>query len=94
MSEPKPDTMMLMANIYTTGECVTIRSEMCDLESVVATFERFLKSAGFDFPAETLAIVPINKLIAWQREEQEQQEFFSNRETQMTLSKIQEESKK
>jgi len=47
MSEPKPDTMLLMGNIHTSGECITMRAKLDNLEDVLGVFERFLQATGF-----------------------------------------------
>lgn len=47
MSEPKPDTMLLMGNIHTSGECITMRARLDNLEDVLDVFERFLQATGF-----------------------------------------------
>lgn len=61
MSEHKPDTMLLMANIHTTGECITVRTQMETLPQVLESLERFLRGCGFQFDGE-LDIVPPEKL--------------------------------
>ena len=48
MTELKPDTMLLMGNIHSTGECITMRSQMDDVDEVVNTLNRFIKAVGFD----------------------------------------------
>lgn len=47
MSVPKPDTMLLLGNIHTSGECVTMRAQMDNLDNVLDVFERFLTAVGF-----------------------------------------------
>ena len=61
MSEPQTDTMLLMGNIRTTGECITMRAEMESLPQVLETLERFLRGCGFHFDGE-LDIIPTEKL--------------------------------
>ena len=61
MKELKPDTMLLMGNIHTTGECITMRAEMESLPQVLETLERFLRGCGFHFDGE-LDIIPSEKL--------------------------------
>ena len=52
MSEPKPDTMLLMGNIHTSGECITMRAALDNLEDVLGVFERFLQATGFVLDGE------------------------------------------
>lgn len=61
MSEPQPDTMLLMGNIRTTGECITVRAEMQSLPQVLESIERFLRGCGYCFDGE-LDIIPPEKL--------------------------------
>lgn len=50
----KPDTMLLMANIRTTNETVSMRTEMHDLDEVLATLQRFLIAAGYQFEGDLI----------------------------------------
>lgn len=50
----KPDTMLLMANIHTTNETVSMRTEMHDLDEVLATLQRFLIAAGYQFEGDLI----------------------------------------
>jgi len=61
MSESPPDTMLLMGNIRTTGESITVRAEMESLPQVLETIERFLRGCGYQFDGE-LDIIPSEKL--------------------------------
>lgn len=50
----KPDTMLLMANIHTTNETVSMRTEMHDLDEVLATLQRFLIASGYKFEGDLI----------------------------------------
>ena len=52
MSDKKPDTMLLLGNIQTTGECITVRAELESLDKAIESFERFLRGCGFVFDGE------------------------------------------
>ena len=50
MSEEKPepqDTMVLMANIRTSGETVTFRASMDSLPQVLEVVEKFIRACGY-----------------------------------------------
>ena len=54
--EPKPDTMLLLGNIHTSGECITMRAQMDNLDDVIGVFERFLIAVGFELDGQLVIL--------------------------------------
>jgi len=58
--EEPQDTLLLMANIRSTGECVSVRVGLDSFEQTLKVMERFLRGCGYYIEGE-LQVVPYKK---------------------------------